>query len=65
MKTNNYEIKKYLVDYLQEIGSIKSTYQEIVRLYDEVKQEIKRLGGNLVLEQVMQLIDLPKDDKNN
>lgn len=65
LKTENLEIKKYLVKYLENVGSLKSTLNEMQRLYGEVHKEVVRLGGNPHLEELLKIIDLPKDENNN
>lgn len=61
MKTENFEIKKYLCDYLESVGSLERTFKEMERLYDLVNLEIKRLGGNPLLEQTLKAIGLPEN----
>lgn len=48
MKTESFEIKKYAVDYLENCGSLEYTYKEIERLYYEIKDKIKKLGGKII-----------------
>lgn len=65
LRTESLPIKKYLVNYLEKLGSLERTYKEMERLYAEVHKEVARLGGNPHLEALLKIIDLPKDENNN
>lgn len=59
-RTKKIELKKFAVDKLQDLGSFDFTYQELKRLYDEIKDEIKRLGGNKLFDDALEVIGLPQ-----
>ena len=52
-RTTDVEVKKYCVRLLEEAGSFKYTKEVLVSLDDQVRREVKKLGGNEVLDTVM------------
>jgi len=60
-RTENYEIKKYAVDYMQLCGSIEYTRTVLCGLRDELVAEIERLGGHAELTALMQYLDAELD----
>lgn len=62
-RTENVDIKKYCVDYLEKVGSFEYTRQTLGTLESEAYREIEQLGGN---PQLVSLIEhLSKLYKNN
>ncbi|KAJ1153094.1 hypothetical protein NDU88_005861 [Pleurodeles waltl] len=62
-RTENVDIKKYCVDYLEKVGSFEYTRQTLGTLESEAYREIEQLGGN---RQLVALVDhLSKLYKNN
>lgn len=47
------EIKKYAISLLKEAGSIEYTRQYLIQKETDARDEIKRLGGNQILEQML------------
>jgi geranylgeranyl diphosphate synthase type 3 len=52
-RTNDLDIKKYAISLLQESGSLEYTRQYLVRKEEEARQEVARLGGNVILEEIL------------
>ncbi|XP_078504883.1 geranylgeranyl pyrophosphate synthase-like isoform X2 [Lissotriton helveticus] len=62
-RTENVDIKKYCVDYLEKVGSFEYTRQTLRTLESEAYREIEQLGGN---PQLVELVNhLSKLHKNN
>ncbi|XP_051775332.1 geranylgeranyl pyrophosphate synthase isoform X1 [Erpetoichthys calabaricus] len=53
-RTENVDIKRYCVDYLEKIGSFAYTRQTLEKLEAEAYKQIEDLGGNPQLEALMQ-----------
>lgn len=60
-RTENYEIKKYAVDYMTLCGSIEYTRTVLANLREELIREIERLGGHAELTALMKYLDAELD----
>ena len=61
------ELKKYCFTLLEKFGSFSYTRRILKELHTEVRAEVAKLGGNPVLENILnELLDWKKDgdDKN-
>lgn len=58
-KTQKVELKKLAVDKLEELGSFDYTYSQLEKLFAQILEEIKRLGGNPMLNEALKVIGLP------
>jgi geranylgeranyl diphosphate synthase type 3 len=57
-RTGDVELKKYCVNLLDKFGSLKYTRQTLEELDAEVRAEIAKLGGNPMLEDILdELLD--------
>ena len=66
-RTGDVELKNYCVTLLEKFGSLKYTRQTLEELDAEVRVEVAKLGGNPMLEDVLDdLLDwkLCTDEKN-
>ena len=66
-RTGDVELKKYCVTLLETFGSLSYTRHTLEELDAEVRAEIAKLGGNPVLEDVLdELLDWKRgtDDKH-
>ena len=52
-RTGDVELKKYCVTLMENFGSLKYTRHTLEELDAELKAEVARLGGNPVLENVL------------
>ncbi|CAL1578274.1 unnamed protein product [Knipowitschia caucasica] len=55
-RTENMDIKKYCVDYLEKVGSFAYTRKTLWELEEESYRLIKELGGNPQLESLVKLL---------
>lgn len=55
-KTMDVEVKKYCVSIMEEMGSFEYTRQVLSDLKNEIRAEIKELGGNFFLEQTSEIL---------
>lgn len=53
MKTTSNALKEEAFEILKESGAIQYTKERLVQLKEEIAQEIKVLGGNPILEQIL------------
>jgi len=56
-KTEDPSLKKFAVEQMERTGSFEYTRKRIGTLYDNVKKEIEKLGGNQELEQVIEEVN--------
>ena len=52
-KTNDEDLKRYCVSLLEKIGSFAYTRKKLEELEKEVRDEIRSLGGNPLLEALL------------
>ncbi|KAJ3100772.1 Geranylgeranyl pyrophosphate synthase [Phlyctochytrium planicorne] len=52
-RTTDINVKKYAIKLMEKTKTFEATLLKLVELEDKAREEIKRLGGNLVLEKVM------------
>jgi len=52
-RTRDVELKKYCVTLLEKFGSLKYTRHTLEKLDAEMRAEIANLGGNPILEDVL------------
>lgn len=52
-RTRDREVKKYCISLLEKFGSFEYTRKTLLALDNEARVEITRLGGNPLLEQVL------------
>jgi len=52
-RTEDPSLKKFALEQMERTGSFEYTRKRIGSLYDNVKKEIEKLGGNQELEQVI------------
>ena len=50
-RTENEDLKRYCVSLLEKIGSFAYTKQKLEKMEEEIRQEIKSLGGNPLLDE--------------
>ena len=55
-KTQKIELKKFAVDKLEELGSFEYAHNELEKLFNEILNEIERLGGNPLLNEALKVI---------
>lgn len=53
-RTKDNEVKKYCVSLLEKFGSFEYTRQKLVKLREEAVLEVAKLGGNPVMDQVIE-----------
>jgi geranylgeranyl diphosphate synthase type 3 len=66
-RTGDVELKKYCVTLLENFGSLKYTRRTLDELDAELRAEVAKLGGNPILEDVLDdMLDWKRgiDDKN-
>ena len=66
-RTGDVELKKYCLKLLEKFGSLSYTRQTLQELDAEVRAEVAKLGGNPMLEDVLdELLDWKRgtDEKN-
>ena len=57
-RTRDVELKKYCVTLLEKFGSLKYTRHTLEKLDAEMRAEIAKLGGNPMLEDILdELLD--------
>jgi geranylgeranyl diphosphate synthase, putative len=56
-RPTDYEVKKFAVDYMEELGAFKYTLQSLAKYDQEAREEIDNLGGN---EHLIKLLDYLK-----
>ncbi|XP_069461360.1 geranylgeranyl pyrophosphate synthase-like [Ambystoma mexicanum] len=64
-RTENMEIKKYCVQYLEKVGSFEYTRQTLKELESEMYREIEKLGGNPELVGLVQHLSNMYIDNDN
>jgi hypothetical protein len=52
-RTDDVELKKYCVKLLEKLGSLRYTRQTLEELDDELRAEVAKLGGNPMLEDLL------------
>ncbi|XP_048842984.1 geranylgeranyl pyrophosphate synthase isoform X1 [Brienomyrus brachyistius] len=57
-RTENVDVKRYCVDYLEKVGSFAYTRQTLKELEDEAYRLIKEMGGNPELESLVEQLSL-------
>lgn len=61
-RTTSQSLKKHTVDYLaHSTNSFAYTREVLADLYKQTVEEVKRLGGNRMLEAILAKLDLPKE----
>jgi len=55
-RTNDVELKKYAVKYMEQTGSFEYTRNILKGLHEDIVQEIDRLGGNDLLMKIVELL---------
>lgn len=59
-RTTAHSLKKHTVDYLAiQTKSFAYTRKVLADLYTQVKDEVARLGGNKMLEAILERLDVP------
>ncbi|KAI8339135.1 geranylgeranyl pyrophosphate synthase [Chlamydoabsidia padenii] len=58
-KPKSMEIKKYALDIIKRTGSFDYVYQVMTHKETEARDEIKRLGGNILLENLLDALHVP------
>jgi geranylgeranyl diphosphate synthase type 3 len=66
-RTGDVELKKYCVTLLENFGSLKYTRRTLEELDAELRAEVAKLGGNQMLEDVLDdMLDWKRDtDEKN
>ena len=52
-RTKDIDVKRYCVSLLEKFGSLDYTRQTMLQLDQEARKEIEKLGGNPILERVL------------
>jgi hypothetical protein len=52
-RTHDVELKKYCVELLENLGSLSYTRQTLQELDDEIRAEVAKLGGNTMLNELL------------
>ncbi|CAG8511853.1 10576_t:CDS:2 [Ambispora gerdemannii] len=60
--TSSIDLKHYAVKLMQESGSFKYTEQFLAKTEQKARDEIKRLGGNPMLEKIIDLLSVPSSE---
>lgn len=58
-KPTSMEIKRYALDIIKRTGSFDYVYRFLKRKDMEARSEIKRLGGNALLEKLLDALTVP------
>ncbi|XP_039749418.1 geranylgeranyl pyrophosphate synthase isoform X2 [Pararge aegeria] len=63
-RTRDVEVKRYCISLLEKFGSFQYTRERLQQLDDEARAEVKRLGGNPHLEELLdELLSWRRDSK--
>ncbi|CAG8568407.1 14142_t:CDS:2 [Ambispora leptoticha] len=62
--TSSLELKEYAVKLMEGTGSFRYTEQYLAKTEKKVRDEIERLGGNPVLERIMDLLSVPLSESD-
>ena len=61
-RTDDIDLKRFCLSLIKEIGSLAYTKKKLEKLEEEIREEIKNLGGNPLLEKFLtELVSIVPD----
>jgi len=55
-RTNDVELKKYVIKYMEQTGSFEYTKLILEGLHKDIIEEVNKLGGNELLMKIVELL---------